>query len=790
MRNVILSLAMLLGVAVAFGQDIYTGKVVDSKKQPIAYADVIAFKTSDKKLITGVITDDNGSFELKVTKESPLYLEVRFVGFETQKITPTKTDLGTITLKEQSTKLDEVVVTARKKLIKQKVDRLVFNVENSVASTGGSALDVLKATPSVQVNDNGVSIVGKSSVRVLVNDRIVQLSNEELVSYLSSFASDDIKNIEVITTPPAKYEAEGNGGLINIILKKPKENSWSNQIRASYIQKTYPAFKLGNTFNYSHKKWKVLASLDAKKGYSEYFNHSRIYYPTGLWNDTLIVKNKRDYLSAKFGVDYELNSKASIGVLFLGNYLKPNEESVNKSYIFGTNNQIVGKINTDGFTDKKTNSNSLNIHYLQKLDTLGKKMSVDVDYFNYTSDQNRNFTSKRTGNQTAFQKSNNIGNQNITNYSAKIDFQHPTKFGNFSYGGKITQTKTDNEVKFFDLTNGNPIFDTKNSNIFEYTENIQALYVDMAKNFSQKWQGKVGVRMENTQTKGYSKELNKTNTRKYLKFFPTFYLNYIKNQNNIFNVSYSKRLIRPSFFRLNPFRFYTSSNSYVVGNPYLEPIFSDNIELKYIYKSKYITELFFVLQEGVTGQIMTANNSIQVHRFENVGNAKVYGLKQTILFNPFKWWNTTNLFAIYNADMDLYKDLNFTSKVFGGWNYQFYTNHIFLLNQEGTLQAEATFFANSKGYGLLYEAKPFCSLDLGLKMQFLDRKLQVTAKLNDVFNSSAPDVIACTNNIKERYYNNWDNRYFTLGLTYKFGNKKIRVRERNLGNKDELNRAK
>ncbi len=740
MKNLILSLVMLLIATVTFGQKVYKGKIVDSNKQPIAYADVIAFKTN-KQLITGVITDDNGNFELKVTKEVPLYFEVRFIGFETQKITPTKTDLGTITLKEKSTKLDEVVVTARKKLIKQKVDRLVFNVENSVASTGGSALDVLKATPSVQVSDKGVSIVGKSSVRVLINDRIVQLSNEELVSYLSSFASDDIKNIEVITTPPAKYEAEGNGGLINIILKKPKENSWSNQIRTSYIQTTYPAFKLGNTFNYNHKKWQVLASLDAKKGHSKYFNNAKFYYPTGLWNDTLVMKNKRDYVSAKFGVDYQLTSKASIGVLFLGNYSKPDEKSHTNSSIFDTNNQIVGRINTDGFTDKKTNSNSLNIHYLQKLDTLGRKMSVDVDYFNYTDDQNRDFTSEQVGNQTAFKKANNTGNQNITNYSAKIDFEYPSKFANFSYGGKITQTKTDNEIKFFDLTNGNPVFDTKKSNVFEYTENIQALYVDMAKNFSPKWQGKIGVRMENTQTKGYSKTLNQTNKRKYLKFFPTFYLNYVKNQNNIFNISYSKRISRPSFFRLNPFRFYTSANSYVVGNPYLQPKFSDDIELKYIYKSRYITELFFAIKKGVTGQIMTTNNDIQVHRFENVGNAQVYGLKQTVLYSPFKWWNTTNLFAMYNTNMEQYKDLNFTSRVFGGWNYQFYTNHIFLLNQEGTLQAEATFFVNSKGNGLLYEIKPFHKFDLGLKMQFLDKKLQITAKLNDVFNSSPSDVL-------------------------------------------------
>ncbi len=792
MKNLILSLAMLLVVTVTFGQKTYKGKVVDSKKQPITYADVIAFKTSDKKLITGVITDDNGNFELKITEEKPLYLEVRFIGFETQKITPTKTDLGTITLKEQSTKLDEVVVTARKKLIKQKVDRLVFNAENSVASSGGSALDVLKATPSVQVSDNGVNIVGKSSVRVLVNDRIVQLSGEELVSYLSSFASDDIKNIEVITTPPAKYEAEGNGGLINIVLKKQKENSWSNQIRTSYIQTTYPAFKLGNTFNYNHKKWQVLASVDAKTGHEQQQIATLLYYPNQTWKDTIVNKGARDYFSAKLGVDYQISPKASVGFLYSGSYRKPDSKSHSNTMIFDANNKL-GEIKNNGFTDQNNQNNSLNVHYLQKLDALGKSMSVDLDYFNYQNDKSREFTSERIGNKTAFQKSNNTGNQNIKNYSVKIDFTHPSKFANFSYGGKITQTKTDNKIKFYDLTNGNPVFDTQKSNIFEYTENIQALYVDMAKNFSPKWQMKLGLRSEFTQTKGYSKNLNQTDTKSYMKLFPTVYFNYMKDRNNIFNLSYSRHIDRPSFYRLNPFKFYMNSNSYVEGNPNLQPDFDNTLTFKYIYKGRYITKLYYAYVTDIGEQVSEINvaKNQQYYTFENVGNETSYGVVQTILYSPFKWWNTTNMFAGFYKGTKIGQNIDLgTDKTFNGWQFQAYSNQSFLLNTDGTIQAEATIFAQTQTNDFIFKIDPAWFLNLGLKMQFLDKKLQVTARVNDIFKTSRPNATTYTNGVKQVYNNYNDNRYFTFGLTYKFGNEKIRVRERGFGNKEELNRAR
>ncbi|MDO4230389.1 MAG: TonB-dependent receptor, partial [Capnocytophaga sp.] len=721
MRMVYFYVMVLSMSFVSWGQTtIYKGKVIDTTQKPIPYANIIAIKTSNETFIRGVITDDNGFFQLEIQPENTFYIEINSLGYNKVVIHPTETDLGTITLTKRVIELEEFVVVGEKKIIEQKVDRLVFNVEHSMVANNGSAIDVLKTTPGVQLNDDNINIVGKSSVRVLINDRIVQFSGEELINYLKGIASDNIKNIEVITTPPAKYEAEGNGGLINIVLKKSEKNTWNNQIRSSYIQKSYPAIQLGNTFNYSYNRWEALASVDVRKGHSRYKSDSFIHYPIELWENLSTTKSSEDYLSVRLGADYQLTPKSNMGFLYSGYYYTPNAKEGGNTSIFDTNNREIGKIENDGATKEVGKQNSFNVHFVQKLDTLGRSISIDLDYFNYNNDRNREFTSDRTGNRTLFQKSNNIGIQKIVNYSTKIDFEHPIKWANFTYGGKITQTKTDNEVNFFDLTNGTPILDAQKSNVFEYTENIQALYADMAKDLGEKWKVKLGLRVENTQTKGFSKKMNQVNTQKYLRFFPTIYLNYVKNQNNIFNLSYSKRIGRPSFSQLNPFRFYLNANSYVTGNPYLQPSISNYLEFKYVFKNNLITDIFLEKSNGASSQVSSLDvvNNIQVYIFENIGSDYTYGLRQTILYNPFNWWNTTNMFAFYYFGMDINRNLNFESKINNGWVCQFYTNQVFSLNQKKTIQAEVTFFASSKSFRLFDVLDPYYKLDIGFRMQF------------------------------------------------------------------------
>lgn len=786
--KIITTLLIAFVCSISFGQT-FTGKIVHKQNQPIPFANVVAKSATDNSLITGVISDENGEFSIKLKKEN-MYLEISFVGFTTQKINPTQSNIGTIVLEEDGQQLEEVGITARKKLIQQKVDRLVFNVENTVAGTGGTAIDALKATPSVNVDTDNLAIVGKGNVRVMVNDRIVQLSGNELNAYLNTIASDDIKNIEVITTPPSKYDAEGNSGLINIVLKKSKENSWNNQLRTSYTQATYPLFNFGNTFNYNKNKISLIASLNRTKGHTAQFNQFDIIYPSASTSTNLDMKNKENMISGRLGLDYNVTSNATVGILYTGSFEDKGISDDGRTLINdGNGTYTVNKGNA-----KTTRKNhSINAHYIQKLDTLGRKLSIDVDYFNFNNSNNRNFSSEQFITNQSYFEAKNSTHQNIKNYSAKIDIEHPAKWANFSYGAKTTITKTDGNVAFYNTATDTPIFDPTQSNEFMYSENINAIYADMSKPLGEKWQTKIGLRIENTQTKGVSKTNNQTDINSYNKLFPSVFLGYNPSRKNIFNLSYSRRIQRPSFERLNPFRFYINSISYQEGNPFLKPQISDNLELKHIYKGKLISKAFVSYVDDGYFNIIKAEDGAQqriVVTFDNFYTAYNYGLTETFIYNPTKWWNTTTQATVSRMDTRYKDGFNLDAELLSGWNFQFYNKNTFHLNESKTIQAETTFIYASPQKLMYFSVSEMVSLDLGLKFSLLDKKLNCTVAVNDIFKRKATNVNTKTNGINQNYYNYFDTRSVKISLNYSFGNKKIKVKQRNSGNKEEQNRAK
>ncbi|CAL2093377.1 outer membrane beta-barrel family protein [Tenacibaculum sp. 190524A02b] len=784
----ITTLLIIFAYSIGFGQN-FTGKIIDQQNKPISFANIIAKNNTNNSTITGVISDENGEFTIN-TQKSNIYLEISFVGFVTKKVTPTKATIGTIILEEDKEQLQEVVITARKKLIQQKVDRLVFNVENTVAGTGGTALDALKATPSVHVDTDKLAIVGKGNVRVMVNDRIVQLSGNELNAYLSTIASDDIKNIEVITTPPSKYDAEGNSGLINIVLKKSKENSWNNQLRTSYTQATYSLFNYGNTFNYNKNNLSLIASLNGSQGNTAQFNQFDIIYPSASTVTNLDMKNKENMISGRFGLDYNVSDNATVGILYSGSFENKGVNDGGRTLINDGNGTYT---DNKGKADTTNKNHSINAHYIQKLDTLGRKLSIDVDYFNFNNSFTRNFSSQQFITNQSYFEAKNSTYQNIKNYSGKIDIEHPTKWANFSYGAKITATKTDSNVSFYNMSTGTPVFDPTQSNEFMYSENINALYADMSKPLGKKWQTKIGLRFENTQTKGISKTSNQTDSNSYNTLFPSVFFAYTPSRKNIFNLSYSRRIQRPSFERLNPFRFYINSISYQEGNPFLKPQISENLEFKHIYKGKFISKAFVSYVDDGYFNIIKAEDGAQqriVVTFDNFYTAYNYGLTETFIYNPTQWWNTVTQATVSKMDTRYKDGFNLDAELVSGWNFQFYNRNTFHLNKAKTMQAEATFIYASPQKLMYFSTSEMISLDLGLKFSLLDKKLNCTVAINDILKRKATHVNTKTNGINQTYYNYFDTRSVKISLNYSFGNKKIKVKQRNSGNEEEQNRAK
>ncbi len=768
----------------------YTGKISDSKNIPIAYADVVAINNNDNTPITGVITDDNGNFELKLKTEQPFYLEIRFIGFETQKITPTKTDLGTIFLKEQATELKEVIVQGRKKLIKRKVDRLIFDVASSSKSSVGDAMEVLKVTPSVRVRNDRITMIGKSGMQVMVNDRLVRLSGDALVNYLVSIPSENIKNIEVITAPPAKYDAQGNSGLININLKKAKNDSWSANLWSYYRQRAYPTGSLGGTFMYSKNKLSINSSVSYRNGtrYNQFKNHT--YFSDAIWFLEERSKNNLYSTAARIDVNYQLTKNWTMGGQYRYNLFNVDANSQPIMQVSdNTTSQIIRTLQSVKGEGRSYTMNSFNYNNEFKFNK--KKITFDIDYFDFKDTQLSNYNGKQTtisGEQ--FYKGTNDNKQNITNFSTRVDVHFPTDFAKLNFGGKISISKSLNNLGYFNsgLVNQPIQAMLLNKNDFEYDEDIQALYFSVSKNFGEKLSAKAGLRMEDTQTKSISNNLNFNVKDSYTKWFTTLYLSYDFSENSNFSLNYSKRIQRPSFLELNPNERYSSPFELIEGNAFLKPAFIDNLEFSNTYKNLE-TKLYYSYEKGMYSQIPISDNSSNITTYTNQNyiDRQRYGISESYTFNHFKWWSSTNS-VDFNYSISTF-NLTTPHEDKKGYNTSFSTDNDFVLNKTKTLKAGVNFWYDFPSVDGIFENKSASSLSFSLQYYMLDKNLRLTFRANDVFKGSRERSEAVINGVlqKANYY--YDSQYFQLSVSYRFGNKKIRTKRNRVGNSEERRRT-
>lgn len=768
--------------------------IVHYNSEPISWANVVLLD-SHGAIITGETTNENGIFVLKTTSGKH-ELVISYLGFEDWKkiieLDNSPIDLGIITLVESTNKLQEVVLIHRKKLIEQQPDRIIFNVENSVVSQGGNALDVFRAAPGLRVQNNSVNMFGRDAVQVMVNGKLLPLTGEELVSYLNSIASSDIKKVEIITAPPAKYDASGNGGLLNIILKQGRKNSWKNTTNLSTNFNTYNFTTLTNNLLYNKEKISFSLSLNKTNGHLRGLEDFQVYYPNSTWDININTKDNQEDFATRLLLDYRLTNKTTIGIQYLGNLSNPDIEDETISRIYNQNNNLDSLLVNKGVNRQEIKNHTINFHSLTNLDTIGRTISFDVDYLTYNSGRNHNFKTNSYSSDNVFQNinasANTLSDLNIQNVSFKTDFEHPLQLVNLSYGAKVSFINNKSEIRFFNTLSGNPVFDSEISNQFEYNENIQALYVNAMKKINTKWSFQMGLRLENTQTKGFSVNLNQVNTNHYLKLFPTVYASYARNDNNSFSFSYSKRIQRPNFGNLNPFRVYVSSNTYSEGNPFLQPSFNNNFEIKHIYKDVFTTNIFVNSKNQGSGIIFNSNvaNSTQIVTRENYYNQVIYGIGESIGFNTLKWLQSQNNVTVFGSKTNFIKEIN--AKPRSGVAYSFSSSNRIIINETTNLQLDAT-YDSKLNYGLFSVGEMY-SFDLGANKTFLDKSLQISFLIKDIFNtSSLNNYASVVNGVNQVYGQNRNNRYIRLSASYTFGNNTIKEKKKNFGNEEEQRRS-
>lgn len=794
MKSIFVTIILSLFVTTLSAQEaVLTGKILDTNKAPIELVYVSLLKT-DSTPFKKALTDSLGRFNINAEKGRYLLMFEEFGAGNSREISLFQdTDLGELVIKETQ-ELEGVTVTGRKKIIEQQVDRLVFYVENATSVSGGTALDALKATPTVKVQNDQVSIAGKGEVLVMVDDRLQRMSAEDLSNFLKTIPADNIKSIEVITTPPAKYDAEGNTGLINIKLKKGRVNSWNADLGTSFTQRTYAGGTLQGLFNYNRNKLSFQFSVN--KGQQQLLTtlEEKIYYPQELWEQQLKNRTKSGWVSLNAGIDYKLTKRWTSGIRYLGSFTNSMSGNNPLTTRFDRTTELVNSyIISEVSNGSKNRMNSLNWNHAFALDSAGKTISVDLDYFEYNKKDERSFSgnesdaSQNTVPDSYFSASATNLNQ-IRNYSVKTDVSLPLKGVNITFGAKFAQTQTNNDLVVYDRQSGEAVLDSNQSNVFNYLENSESVYVSGSKRLNEKWEAQIGLRAEATQTTGYSKNLDQTNKNNYVRLFPTAYLTYTANDKNSFSLNYSRRIRRPNFDYLNPFIIRTNPYSYSEGNPFLKPSYSDNLELSYVQNQKWVSSVYYSQVSDFGQELAIVDRVTQVTRQTPLNYANTYqiGFSTYYNFSKVSWWNS---FTGFNVNYQHIRSKTAFIQSTDGFNGYCYTNNDFTLNKKKTIFLGLNYALQLPGRYQVFHLSTMHMLDVSAKFLMLDKKLSLTLVCEDVLNQQRPLITYTSNGIENTIRSYGDTRSFRVSLSYKFGNKHIQSKERDGGNEDEKERA-
>lgn len=771
MKKTLLSAVMLLP-AFAFSQQI-TGKITQAGNT-VSYIEIIASKGEQKHT---AISDEKGNYKLKLPENGNY--TIRLIQDGSQMSSSDITVNGDMKQnfsidKKEEKQIEGVTLTARKKMIERKPDRLIFNVSNSVASQGMDGAEALATTPLLKVDDNsGISIVGKSGVAVMINERMLNLSGSELVTYLKSLRSENIEKIEVITSPPAKYEAQGNSGLINIVLKKNQNLGWSGNFTTALQQQTYTGTSNSGTINYQNEK--LRSSLKLRQ--FRYEKHSFENYTIEGADGVKSSDDRRDFgdgLGANLSLDYQLNTRSNIGLIYDYGFGHSNMDISNNSDYF-QNGTYTNTLKTYAEHRSTGKQQTISAYYDLKFGKQDHKLSITGNYFSNNPENMIDFTTAGNSGNSFVVRTPSTVDYKI--YSGQADLTLPYKFAKTEAGVKFTNFDNNSDIAYMDLINGNYVADPVKSNIFQYNEKNYAAYLSFEKEFSEKWSAKAGIRYEYSTVNGNSLTSGQQTENSYGKFFPTAYVTYKSNENNTFSLNYSKRINRPGFRAINPYRWYINVNSYFTGNPLLKPSINHNFELSYIYKGKLSASAYYQRSVGEFDQLANLQGENRISTFANFYNQNSMGVSLNYSDTFFKFWE-----ANYSADLSYMNTEVFATDAASrkGTSYNFNAQNNLSLNKSKTIQLIFNYWfrlPSNSGNVYMDFAGNFTS---GIKLSLMEKSLQMNLFVSDIFRQSwsRGEIYYTTGT---HYYNNYyDARRLTLSATYTFGNKKVKGADRNV----------
>ncbi|WP_207496703.1 outer membrane beta-barrel family protein [Aridibaculum aurantiacum] len=756
-----------------------------SKGTGIENISVTLLKAADYSVVKIEITNKQGGFMFTNVTPGVYLVKLTGVGVQEQSSNPftvadKDVELPTIELQQQTKKLADVVVTARKPYVEMKADKMVVNVEAAPSNAGSTALEVLEKAPGVTVDREGnISLKGKQGVQVYIDGKPSFISGSDLANMLKGMTASELDQIEIMTNPPAKYDAAGNSGIINIKTKKSRTVGINGSVNASYGQGVYPKVNGGYNLNYRNKKFNLYTSGNyAYRGNFQEFSVSRniLNKQTNaidfIFRQRTFMPETRNSMNGKIGIDYDFskNTSASASVTAFNTKMDYNAQSVNEIF------DRVGDLQTVNYgrthmIPNVTNIRS-NLNLTHKLDSAGTELVFDADYISYNDKHKQRFyNSFFDGNHTPLGKADTIFGYLPTGfdvYAAKIDFSKP--FSNKSkleVGGKVSYVNSDNDIRFDTIYYGNSVLDVKRSNHFIYQENVYAGYVNFNTPLSKKLSVQTGLRYEYTHGRGRSVTRNSTFTNKYGKLFPTVYFSYAANDKNNFNLNYGRRITRPQYRDLNPFIFIIDQYTSQQGNPYLQPQFSHNIEFSHSYKNAITTTLHYTQVDNAISEVVEPTPGTREVTLikKNIASLKQFGLAVNIN-KPLNKWLTvvSNNIVFHNSFKGRVGETDVDNKAISA---NFYAALQFKL-QKGW-DAEINGWYNTRSAEGVSRSGSMGVFNLAASKSVLQNKGKITLNVRDPFYIQKYNGYTKFSTVDATINSQWDNRVTSLSFTYRFG---------------------
>ena len=772
----------------AFSQEL-TGRVVDEKNNAVSNATISLLKIKDSSVVKYAISLANGEFKFTKIPQGIYLINVSSTGFKTKYSFPFHVRdkiilLPQIIITRTIQNIDSVFIISKKPLFKIKPDRIVLNVESSLSTVGSNLMELIQRLPGINVdNDDNISSLGKSGVKVYLDGKKIMLSGKELAFYLKSIKSSQIEIVEIITAPSVKFEADGNAAIINIKLKRSTALGTNGNINLGYDIGTYPKYNIGLNINNRNKKTNIYGSLNVNT--SKNIGYFNFYRQIG---DTIFDQGGDIYIGLlsitySAGIEYYLNKKNSLNFNVSGNNSKfDNQKDSKTAFYFNNVNNNVKNLFAGNSVDANKLNNNFNLNY-QYSDSQSRVFSInaDVDLYNNKSDQLQpNYYYNGSGNVLISSKTDNIISPlKISLYSLKADYEQNFKIGKLSLGVASTSVTTNNVFELFNVNGSNSQIDSTKSNTFKYSENINSAYASFSKNIK-KFEFYSGIRVEHNLSKGWS-EGNQAVGNLYdssfkiknFNLFPNLSLSFTANDKNKFTLIYSRRIDRPSYSDLNPFEFKLDEYTFQRGNTNLRPQYTNNISFNYIYKSTLSATLSYSTIKDVFSILTdTASASKTFLSRKNLADQKLISLNinMPLQFGRYNLFvNTNGYYSAFKANFGLGRELDL--EVFS----------ISLNCQQGykiskTLSAQINSWFNSPSiWQGTFKSKSMGAVDVGIQKTLFNENGKLKFTVSDVFNTFKWSSVS---NFAGQYFlalTGNESRMFKVDLSYRFGNTKMKT---------------